>query len=148
MLQRRRHSLNGILILYLCAFTYLVSIMKCVTGALRGCCEWAHDKFTEREVKLISSGRSGGSGTSALSQIGKSQKPEINTKVKQNNDSFLYGSMCLHPFSSTASGNSHSQRPRKLYAAVLSNISVWYVRLPISCQDLKFMRTELTLKPV
>lgn len=38
--------------------------MKCVTGALRGCCEWAQDKFTEREVKLINSGRSGGSGTS------------------------------------------------------------------------------------
>lgn len=81
MLQRHRRSLNGILILHLCAFTYLVSIMKCVTGALRGCCEWAHDKFTEREVKLISSGRSGGSGTSALSQIGKSQK--INTKIQR-----------------------------------------------------------------
>lgn len=51
---------------YLCLLlcSYLVSIMKCVTGALRGCCEWAQDKFTEREVKLISSGRSGGSGTS------------------------------------------------------------------------------------
>lgn len=50
--------------LYLCS--YLVSIIKCVTGALRGCCEWAQDKFTEREVKLISNGRSGGSGTSVL----------------------------------------------------------------------------------
>uniref|UniRef100_A0A1A9UVI6 Uncharacterized protein n=1 Tax=Glossina austeni TaxID=7395 RepID=A0A1A9UVI6_GLOAU len=118
-------SLNGILILYLCAFTYLVSIMKCVTGALRGCCEWAHDKFTEREVKLISSGRSGGSGTSALSQIGKSQK--------QNNDTPLHGSIRLDAFSFTVSSNSH-QRPRKLYAAVLSSISVWHVRLPISCQ--------------
>lgn len=44
--------------------TYRVSIMKWVTGALRGCWEWAQDKFTERDVKLINKGRSGGSGTS------------------------------------------------------------------------------------
>jgi len=45
--------------------TYRVSIIKCVTGAFRGCCECAQDKFTERDVKLINNGRSGGSGTSA-----------------------------------------------------------------------------------
>lgn len=31
---------------------------------MRGCWEWAQDKFTERDVKLINKGRSGGSGTS------------------------------------------------------------------------------------
>lgn len=45
-------------------WAYLVSIRKCVTGALRGSCEWAHDRFIERDVKLVINGRSGASGTS------------------------------------------------------------------------------------
>uniref|UniRef100_A0A182MBJ9 Uncharacterized protein n=1 Tax=Anopheles culicifacies TaxID=139723 RepID=A0A182MBJ9_9DIPT len=43
---------------------YRVSMMKFVTGAFRGSCEWAQDKSTERDVKLTTSGRPGGSGTS------------------------------------------------------------------------------------
>lgn len=39
-------------------------MMKCVTGAFLQSCEWAQDKLTERDVKLMISGRSGGSGTS------------------------------------------------------------------------------------
>lgn len=46
--------------------TYLVSIKKCVTGALRGSCECAHDKFIDRDVKLVINGRSGASGTSEM----------------------------------------------------------------------------------
>lgn len=45
---------------------YLVSMMKCVTGAFLQSCEWAQDKLTERDVKLMISGRSGGSGTSEM----------------------------------------------------------------------------------
>uniref|UniRef100_A0A182SG99 Uncharacterized protein n=1 Tax=Anopheles maculatus TaxID=74869 RepID=A0A182SG99_9DIPT len=43
---------------------YRVSMMKFVTGAFRGSCEWAQDKSTERDVKLTTSGRPGGTGTS------------------------------------------------------------------------------------
>lgn len=53
------------------AGTYLVSMMKCVTGAFLQSCEWAQDKLTERDVKLMISGRSGGSGTS---ETGKAER--------------------------------------------------------------------------
>lgn len=49
---------------FLLNIVYLVSMMKCVTGAFLQSCECAQDKLTERDVKLMISGRSGGSGTS------------------------------------------------------------------------------------
>lgn len=49
---------------FLFCLIYLVSTRKCVTGAFLGSCEWAHDKFIERDVKLVINGRSGASGTS------------------------------------------------------------------------------------
>lgn len=71
--------------------TYRVSIMKWVTGALRGCWEWAQDKFTERDVKLINKGRSGGSGTSErdrqsenkrMRDSGEERKRQLSVKCK------------------------------------------------------------------
>lgn len=35
-------------------------------GAFRGSCEWAHDRFIVRDVKLVISGRPGESGTSEM----------------------------------------------------------------------------------
>lgn len=49
-------------------YKYLVSIVKCVTTVLRGSCEYAHDTFTERDVKLTISGRPGAAGTSGRCQ--------------------------------------------------------------------------------
>lgn len=43
---------------------YLVSMTKCDTAVLRGSCECAHDKLTDRDVKLTINGLSGASGTS------------------------------------------------------------------------------------
>lgn len=45
---------------------YRVSMTKCDTGAFRGSCEWAHDKFIDRDVKLVINGLSGASGTSEM----------------------------------------------------------------------------------
>lgn len=54
---------------YLSSTTHLVSMTKLLIGALRGSCVYAHDRFTVRDVKLSTSGRPGGSGTSAKTGI-------------------------------------------------------------------------------
>lgn len=56
---------STIIIVWINMYTiYLVSTRKWVTGAFLGSCEWAHDKFIERDVKLVINGRPGASGTS------------------------------------------------------------------------------------
>lgn len=42
-----------------------------MTGAFRGSCEWAHDKFIDRDVKLVINGRSGASGMSVIKKKDK-----------------------------------------------------------------------------
>lgn len=49
--------------------TYLVSMMKSVTGAFFGSCTWAHDRLTDRDVKPVIIGRP---GASAMSWTNKS----------------------------------------------------------------------------